>query len=81
LAAMAGRPKRVSDAEILEAIMLVKGPATATEVGEIVDMGRSGINKRLDDLVARELIHEKAVGANAKVYWLTDDGKDHLTQS
>jgi predicted transcriptional regulator len=76
---MAGRPKRVSDTEILEAVVLIKGPATAKEVGDIVDMGRSGVNKRLDDLVERGLIHEKTVGANAKVYWLTEAGEDAIT--
>lgn len=76
---MAGRPKRVSDNKILEAVVLIKGPATAKEVGDIVEMGRSGVNKRLDDLIERELIHEKTVGANAKVYWLTEAGEEEVT--
>lgn len=78
---MAGRPKRVSDSEILEAVALTKGPATAKEVGQRVDMARSGVNKRLDELVDAGLIHEKKVGANAKVYWLTDDGEDEVAKA
>jgi len=78
---MAGRPKDVSDDEILEAVALIKGPATATELGDAVGMNRSGMNKRLDDLVERGLVHQKKVGANAVVYWLTDDGEDFITMA
>jgi predicted transcriptional regulator len=41
-------------------------------------MNRSGMNKRLDDLVKRGLVHQKEVGAKAVVYWLTDDGEDQI---
>jgi len=75
---MAGRPKDVSDNEILRNIALIKGPATATELADAVGMNRSGMNKRLDDLVKRGLVHQKEVGAKAVVYWLTDDGEDQI---
>jgi predicted transcriptional regulator len=75
---MPGRPKDVSDREILEAIKIVFGPAKAGEISERIDLKNSGTNKRLDDLHKRELIHKKNVGANAAVYWLTDKGEEYL---
>lgn len=75
---MAGRPKDVTDEEILQTIKMVFGPATAGDVAEDVDLNRSGANKRLDDLVERGLVHQKVVGANAVVYWLTDKGEKQL---
>lgn len=71
-----GRPEDVSDYEILEAVKLVAGPATSSEISKRIAIGKDGTNKRLRDLVAQGLLHDKKVGANAKVYWLTDDGKD-----
>jgi predicted ArsR family transcriptional regulator len=75
---MPGRPKDVSDEEILEAIRKTFGPATAGDIKEQVDLNRSGVNKRLDDLVEKGWVHDKKVGANAVVYWLSDAGKKHL---
>jgi len=75
---MAGRPKDVSDRRILREIVFITGPATATELADAVGMNRSGMNKRLDDLVERGLVREKKVGASAVVYWLSDDGKGRL---
>lgn len=79
---MAGRPKRVTDEEILRKIALARGPVvTAPELSEKLDMGVSGINKRLDSLVEEELIHQREVGASAVVYWLSESGRDTLAQS
>jgi len=77
---MAGRPKDVSDNTILQQMATIHGPATAKELAEAVDMGRSGMNKRLDKLAEQNLIFEKTVGANAKVYWLTPDGYDLISE-
>jgi len=77
---MAGRPKDVSDKEILESIATIHGPATATELGDALDMGRSGMNKRLDTLVDEQLVFDKTVGANAKVYWLTPEGYELISE-
>jgi DNA-binding MarR family transcriptional regulator len=76
-----GRPPKVSDEEILRGIATVYGPATVSDLIEDIDINRSGMNKRLDDLVERELVREKTVGANAVVYWLSDDGQKHLDNS
>lgn len=76
---MAGRPPAVSDEEILKAIVQIHGPATAGEISDIVGINPSGVNKRLDNLADDNLIHEKKVGANAKVYWLTDKGAQSIS--
>jgi predicted ArsR family transcriptional regulator len=76
---MAGRPPDVTDEEILLAVARINGPATAKELAQAVGMGRSGMNKRLDDLVDDGHLHEKKVGANAKVYWLTDEGFQQIS--
>ena len=74
---MAGRPKDVSDSEILQEIALAHGPVvTAPELADRVEMTGSAVNKRLDGLVEQGLVNEKQVGARAVVYWLTDEGKE-----
>lgn len=78
---MVGRPPDVTDEEILREVALIHGPATAGELAETLDMGRSGMNKRLDRLVEKNLLHDKKVGANAVVYWLTDKGYNQISQS
>jgi len=75
---MAGRPPDVSDKKILRAVRLTFGPATAKEVAEEIGLKRSGTNKRLDDLVENEYLHDKQVGARAKVYWLSDKGEKNI---
>ena len=75
---MAGRPRDVTDQEILKAVKMTFGPATAGDIKDQVDLNRSGVNKRLDILVEDGYLHEKRVGANAVVYWLTDNGEQKL---
>ena len=75
-----GRPPKVTDEEILRGIATAYGPATVSDLIEDIDMNRSGMNKRLDDLVERDLVREKTVGANAVVYWLSDEGQRYLNQ-
>ena len=74
-----GRPPKVTDKEILQEIALARGPVvTAPEIAEALDMGGSGINKRLDELVADGYIKKRTVGSSAVVYWLTPDGRDAI---
>lgn len=75
---MAGRPPDVSDEEILLSVLRTFGPATASDVAERSGLKQSGSNKRLQDLVDRGYLHEKKVGARAKVYWLSDEGREQL---
>lgn len=73
-----GRPPKVTDEEILRGIATVYGPATVSDLIEDIDINRSGMNKRLDDLVDRDLVREKVVGANAVVYWLSEEGQKKI---
>lgn len=76
---MTGRPKDVSDIEILRAIRLTAGPvATSPELSDRLDMSSTGVNNRLRDLVNRGLVKRQKVGANAIVYWLSDNGEELL---
>jgi len=76
---MTGRPKDVSDVEILRAMRLTTGPvATSPELSDSLDMSSTGVNNRLRDLVNRGLVKRQKVGANAIVYWLSDDGEELL---
>jgi len=78
---MAGRPPKITDIQILCRVVEIEGPATATELIEELDINRSGMNKRLDDLVSRGLLNEKTVGANAVVYWLTNRGEEYVNEN
>jgi predicted ArsR family transcriptional regulator len=73
-----GRSRDVSNRELLEQVALTHGPATSGEIADGVSIGRKGVNKRLPDLVDRGLLHRKQVGANAIIYWLTEDGHAEL---
>lgn len=76
---MVGRPKKVTDEDVLRQIKLCRGPiATNSELQEALDMSSTGVNQRLNDLVDRELVNKQRVGANAIVYWVSDDGEDYL---
>lgn len=68
----------MSDEEILRAVKLTFGPATASEISEEVGLNNSGANKRLNELADGGFVHKKKVGAKAAVYWLTDDGENIL---
>lgn len=79
---MAGRPRDVSDDEILQEVALARGPVvTAPELADRLDMSGAGVNKRLDQLVEEGYLHERQVGANAIVYWLTDNGRVRVAES
>lgn len=72
----AGRKPETSDKELLREIkMHPDRVVTASDIADRVDMTSAGVNKRLPDLVGDGLVRRKDVGANAVIYWLTDDGK------
>jgi len=77
-----GRKKEVSDEEILRAIALHPDPiVTASEVAEMVDLTKQGVNKRLRELSDEGYVVRKEVGARAVVYWLDEDGKERAAKS
>lgn len=75
---MGGRPPTVTDAEILRAVQTTFGPATAKEVSEQISINKSGTNKRLQELAESGKVHRKKVGANAVVYWISEQGHREL---
>jgi len=77
---MAGRPPETDDLEILRQVALTPGPvATAPDLVEALDMGISGMNKRLRQLVDDGYLNRREVGASAVVYWLTDAGQEYIS--
>lgn len=78
---MAGRKRTISNAEILQEVALAPDPVvTASELAGRVGMTSSGMNKRIDELVAEGYLKERQVGARAVVYWLTDEGKQEASE-
>lgn len=76
---MAGRPPKVSDKDILRRFVDEEDPVlTAAEVAAPFDVQSQTIYKRLEDLADRGLVEFKKPGQSAKVYWITDDGRDFL---
>lgn len=74
-----GRRKRVDDAEILREMVLHPDPViTATELSERVDYTPDGARRRLHDLEEDGLVTKRKVGANAVVWWVTDEGRSKV---
>ena len=66
--------RTVTDEEILHAIRATPAPVvTATELANVLPIGRRAIRERLSALQERELVDRKEVGARAVVWWLVDD--------
>lgn len=77
-----GRPKDITDEEILQEVALSRGPVvTAPELADRLGISSSAVNKRFDDLVEDGYLNERQVGAKAIVYWLTDEGRELVAQS
>lgn len=77
-----GRPKDVSDEEILREVALARGPiVTAPELSDRLGISSSAVNKRLDSLVEEGYIKQREVGAKAIVYWLSEDGQEAVSSS
>lgn len=73
------RTPRVGDEEILSQIALHPDPVvTAQELSNHVDYTPDGIRRRLHTLHDKGLVTKREVGANAVVWWLTDEGRAAL---
>lgn len=73
---MAGPKPTVSDERILRLVVLY--PAPAVKVGDLVDplgITEQAVNKRLKGLVDDGLLDTRKVGARARVYWPTEEGR------
>jgi len=76
---MTGPPPRVSDEEILKLVALSPDPiVTAGEIAEKVDMTQQAVNKRLRQLVEEGALNSRKVGSAAKVYWITEAGREEI---
>ena len=65
-----GRPKKVSDAEILRVMREHPDKAvTATEIAEEIGITSTGLLNRLNELAEGGYVHKKRAGANAVVWW------------
>lgn len=74
---MSGRPKEVTDVEILEQFLLARDPVlTASELSDQFGVTNQAVRDRLDDLKQRGLVQRRTVGAAAVVWWITDDGRE-----
>ena len=77
-----GRPKDITDEEILQEVALARGPVvTAPEISDRLGISSSAVNKRFDDLVEDGYLNERQVGAKAIVYWLTEEGRELVAES
>ena len=76
-----GRSKRVSDEELLLAIVKSPDPiVTAPELSERVDYGTDGVRTRLKELRDDELVKSRDVGARATIWWITPKGRQKLAE-
>ncbi|EMA09214.1 MULTISPECIES: winged helix-turn-helix transcriptional regulator [Haloarcula] len=53
---------------------------TAPELAEELGISSQAVNKRLTTLEDNGYIASKKVGAAAKVYWLTEDGNEKVSE-
>jgi DNA-binding MarR family transcriptional regulator len=69
----------IPDNDFLRIFALSPDPVlSATEITEQLPVSNQAVNKRLNRFERDGLVHSKKVGASAKIYWLTDEGKEKL---
>lgn len=74
-----GRPPRNSIEDVCRIIALHPEPViTSSDIYEKLGMTQRGAQNRLETLVEEGYLESKDVGARAKVYWLTDRGRNTL---
>jgi predicted transcriptional regulator len=79
LFAVAGRKPTISDERLLREIALSPDPVvTTTEVADRVGMTQQAIYQRFQGFEEKGWLRSKLVGANARVWWLKDEGRQHL---
>lgn len=71
--------EQASDADVLKVFALTADPAlSAPEVAERLDITQQAAHSRLSRMANDGLLRTKKIGARARIYWLTDKGRDHL---
>jgi len=71
-----------SDKKYLRVAILHPEPAfTAVELADSVDVTQQAAHSKLTNLEDRGLVRSKEVGSRARVWWVTQDGKDAYADS
>jgi predicted ArsR family transcriptional regulator len=74
--------RQVSDEEILRLFAVSPDPiVTAKELARNLPISQQAVNKRLGQLEESGLITSRKVGASAVVYWLTEGGRQTLSEA
>jgi predicted ArsR family transcriptional regulator len=69
----------VSDDELLRIFALSPDPVLSSpEVAERLPISNQAVNKRLKKLQRNGILKSKKVGSAARIYWLSDDGRQQL---
>jgi len=78
-ATMAGRPRRVSNVEVLAVILDSADPFLfTTEIAEELDMSQQGVHKRLVQLEDGGYVRSKT--KNSRAWWLTPAGRSFVVE-
>lgn len=76
---MPGPKPDVPDSELLRLIASAPDPVvTSTELAEALDMSQQGAYNRLRSLEEDGYVRSRKVGASARVWWITDVGRQKL---
>jgi predicted transcriptional regulator len=77
---MAGRSKEVSDREILMKFVVTSDPVlVASELADRVGMSRQGVFSRLEELQEAGYLNS-AMKSGGRVWWITPEGRDFLSE-
>jgi DNA-binding IclR family transcriptional regulator len=77
---MAGRPKTVSDAEIMRHFRESDAPFLfTTELAELINMSQQGAYNRLQELESAGYVKSKSMSQkSSRAWWLTPAGHEFL---
>ncbi|MBX0326072.1 helix-turn-helix domain-containing protein [Halomicroarcula sp. F13] len=79
---MAGRPPTVEAAEVMRAIALHPEPVvTARDINEELGLEPDSARERLKSLAEEGYLKMKQPGSSALVFWMTDKGRELLSDS
>jgi DNA-binding IclR family transcriptional regulator len=80
---MAGRPKTVSDEDILCHFRDAEAPFLfTTELAELIDMSQQGAYNRLKELKSAGYLKSKTMSSkSSRAWWLTPAGHDFLRKT
>lgn len=77
-----GRPRRVTDREILLVFKDHPDPALANkDVVSELPLTESGVYNRIENLAEQGYLETKKVGKSGKIYWITNEGREFLEGS